>query len=50
MIKGNIDQNIPARTRCFNISNCSCGSIDGKLHIEIGSLPKPLCFGRLMFI
>lgn len=23
MIKGNIDQNIPARDRCFNISNCS---------------------------
>ncbi len=23
MAKGKIDQNIPARNRCFNISNCS---------------------------
>lgn len=23
MAKGKIDQNIPARDRCFNISNCS---------------------------
>ena len=23
VIKGNIDQNIPARDHCFNISNCS---------------------------
>lgn len=23
MIKGNIDQSIPARDHCFNISNCS---------------------------
>lgn len=22
VIKGNIDQNIPARDKCFNISNC----------------------------